>query len=342
MGNAYTPKRGKIDRPGICKPSPPDPIPPAVPAAYFAAAVASPAQGYCDDFLVWCQAWTLLQPIGHDVQLTFLPIEWAQLSVIHHTIPNTGRRYAAAKLTNVRDGEHLLTVRLTWGAGTVREQTMTRVVTINQNCPPSIITGLFPWYKDSHGWLTLTWEYFAWKPHATTPEYYDCVITAQPGTWEQFHYNRPSSPVVAPLLSYFPAVPNTYECTARSYWPAGGVFTEPTTEDTAEATVPGQLGYVHAYLTQPDAGDDTHLQIHATAAGGLNPPLSPVELSLSLPGGSFGWLENPIGCEAGYRIAADWFNAPAGEHDFSIDATFQNGYVASWTGRLYRPVPAGY
>jgi hypothetical protein len=340
--NLFSPKRGKLDRPAICKPSPPDPIFPIVPGTRYGSVVVSPYKGYCDDFLLQVRAWSLLAPQDAIVQVTAPNVDWATVTRLGTTVKNNNVARIAFKLTDVKNGIHHLPVTFTWFPLTPRQHSHTEPARVEQVCPSEIDVQLMPWFHDSDGWLTLYWMYGAWKPHAEETEYYDCTLIAYPGGAELVHYNRPSSPQIAPLLTFFPDTPETYECTARSYWPAGDAFETPTTETVETATVPGQLAFVHGYLTQPSAEDDTHLQFHVQASGALNAPATPVELNITVPGGSINWITNPISCQGGYTTAADWFNAPTGEHEFTIDAEFQNGYEKTWTGRLYRPVPASY
>lgn len=341
MGNALTPKRGKLDRPAICKPSPPTPIPPFLPAAYFAASVASPTEGHCSTFLIWSQAWTLLQAADHRVHVDHLPIDWADVETMRQNIPNNGRRYVTHKLTNVRHGTHLFTCNITWGNDTVREKTLTRIVQVNQSCGGQIILTPAGWCRDWLGMTSAIYSVAGCKPATCPDETYDVRLTVQPGDHtadRRARHNRPYLQVGidAPIPRHLP-----HSLTMEIWWPSNGFSGAPTETHEITHTFPAPYGWCHCYLTQPSA-DPTHLQIWASCLAGTNRPAgNDATLVFTPEHGTIYELENPIPSAEDYRHVANWLNVPAGSPEITVDALFNDGYTTQWQGRAYRPVWSG-
>ncbi len=338
MSNSLSPKRGKLERPAICSASPPPPIPPIVPETYWGSAWVTPHVGYCSDFLLRCRAWSHLIAKDAAVNVTPGPIDWGTITPTGIALRNDNIQRVTHKITNVQDGTHQLPLTFTWAAGRPLEHTYHASVTVTQNCPSSVLINLAAavWYWWSAPRVSLLAQ--AWWPNRPDLPTFDMQVETQP---IDRVLDRPGEENYSGLRwrDWF-TIPaeQDYTFTLRTWWPSFADPSRATTENTLTVHLPSQQGYVQADPWTRDTPVADTVWLLGNAYEEINGDGVPVSLSVSAPGAT--WV--PLGATIPNAEDSQWLGyfstPPPNGQKYTIDATWPDGYHASWTSRIVQPV----
>jgi hypothetical protein len=330
--NVFSPKRGKLDRPAICKPSPPPPILPILPETYYGSVIVSPYVGACDDFLLQARAWSTLAPHDAVVQVTAPAVDWATVERLNTRVINNLVPRIAFKLTEVEDGIHYLPVTFTWYPGQPREHTTTQLVKIEQICRPAVRLEILATYDPNPGSIDLEFYSFAWAHELPTTDRQNRRLSVPALAWSDYRTSQWNAPIpyVAGTIPDPPA--GTYDATLDIWWRPNAPPADPDETHTVELTIPDEIGWVCIWTEQPDPGDPTELILHAacrnkTVGGSVSIPIE-----ITVDAGNLTDERATISNLLGSFPVANWHNVPDEPTRFTIDAAFATGYNAQWRG----------
>lgn len=330
--NVFSPKRGKLDRPAICKPSPPPPILPIVPETIYGSAIPSPYVGQCATFLIQCRAWSMLAAHDTTVDVDAAAVDWADVERLNTRLKNDNVPRLTHKLTNVDDGVHLLPVTFKWYPGLPREHTFNAAVKIDQRCQAAVRLEILPTYDPNPGSIDLEFFSFAWAHELATTQRQNRRLSVPDLAWSNYgtSLNNNAIPQTAGTITAPPA--GTYDATLDIWWRPNAPPADPDHTHTVEITIPAEIGWVCAWAGERYPGDPTELRLYAvcrnkTVGGGVSVPID-----LSVDQGNLTNVRASLSNLLGSLPVADWHNVPPEPTPFTIDASFPTGYNARWRG----------
>jgi len=106
MGNAFTRRRGKLDRPKICKPVPPDPVPPSKRLRRWLRTWTVPNPTYCKSAYLYAQMHDQDAPVYHWALNLQVTCPTATVALSGKTLKNDGTRIHVATLHDMAHGLH--------------------------------------------------------------------------------------------------------------------------------------------------------------------------------------------------------------------------------------------
>jgi len=335
MSNALSPRRGKLARPAICKPSPPPPMPPFAPEMFWASAIPSPTTGLCAPFLIAARAWSHLAPHDAPVEVTAAPIAWGTLTPLSPILRNDNQRRILYKLTNVTHGNHDLLLSFTWAKGTASEHTYPVTVQIKQNCPPAVLVTIAPRVRNLASTPVVDWLIEAWRPDRPTTDTWQLRLVVAPNGYlvnAGVTYNRPG---LVQRGSFPIPYAATYAARLRTWWPSDADPDAIHTDDEVEIDLPAQVGYVHG-VWLPYSGDPSDtLRLWGVTYDHTNASGSPVILTFDPPTGTWEPFGASVPNLSGYRWIGKWVGTPADHPHIRLDAVWQDSYANHWEGPFW-------
>lgn len=338
MSNSLSPKRGKLERPAICSASPPPPIPPAVPESYWGSAWVTPHVGYCSDFMLRCRAWSHLIAADAPVTVTPGPIDWGTIAATGITLHNDNIQRVTHKITNVQDGTHQLPLTFTWASGRPLEHTYHASVQVIQHCLSPVLTAVlaatydYPWATKLGIWAQ------TWYPNR--PDLPNCDIQIQTDPYGEIQdvIGWPNDPL--PIRHAYFTIPYDANATItlKTYWPT---FADPSAAETTNRItiqLPAEVGYVWATPYKRNTPAPDTIWLSGAAYNPTAPLLSDVAVTITTPPAGFTTTNPNIPNSANAGWLGYFSTPPPNGQTYTIDATFQGGYKATWKSRIPLPL----